>query len=179
MYPNAAFQLVALRLSRPLLTRLLRSLCQPEQGQAARDCWSVSFGNSYDDAERCVCAGYDNGDVKLFDLRTNSLRWEANVSNGVTCVEFDRPDIEMNKMCVTTLESKFRCYDLRTQHAVSGFAGLSERAHKSTVWLCRHLPQVSGHEFRSMSRECQLTESRYFSLRVLLSLSGRRTGTFL
>jgi len=31
-----------------------------------------------------VCAGYDNGDVKLFDLRTMGLRWETNVKNGVS-----------------------------------------------------------------------------------------------
>ena len=31
-----------------------------------------------------MCAGYDNGDVKLFDLRTMSLRWETNVKNGVS-----------------------------------------------------------------------------------------------
>ena len=36
-----------------------------------RDCWTVAFGNSYNDEERCVLAGYDNGDVKMFDLRTN------------------------------------------------------------------------------------------------------------
>mmetsp|Transcript_3188 Transcript_3188/g.6448 ORF Transcript_3188/g.6448 Transcript_3188/m.6448 type:complete len:358 (-) Transcript_3188:22-1095(-) len=114
---------------------------EPEDGQSARDCWSVAFGNSHSDDERVICAGYDNGDVKMFDLRTNSIRYETNVKNGVTCVEFDRPDIEMNKMVVTTLESKFRCYDLRTQHPEDGFASLSERAHKSTVWLGKHLPQ--------------------------------------
>jgi hypothetical protein len=38
-----------------------------------RDCWSVAFGNSFNDEERCVLAGYDNGDVKLFDLRTNKV----------------------------------------------------------------------------------------------------------
>lgn len=38
-----------------------------------RDCWSVAFGNSYNDEERCVLAGYDNGDVKLFDLRMNKV----------------------------------------------------------------------------------------------------------
>ena len=42
--------------------------------------------------------GYDNGDVKLFDLRTQSMRFETNVNNGVTNIEFDRKDIEMNKM---------------------------------------------------------------------------------
>lgn len=30
-----------------------------------------------------VCAGYDNGDIKLFDLRTMSLKWETNIKNGV------------------------------------------------------------------------------------------------
>jgi hypothetical protein len=41
---------------------------------ACRDCWCVAFGNSHNDDERCVLAGYDNGDVKLFDLRTNKVR---------------------------------------------------------------------------------------------------------
>lgn len=33
----------------------------------------MAFGNSYNDEERCVLAGYDNGDVKLFDLRMNQV----------------------------------------------------------------------------------------------------------
>lgn len=61
-------------------------------------------------------SGYDNGDIKLFDLRANAIRYETNVSNGVTSLEFDRKDIEMNKLVVTTLESKFRLFDMRTQH---------------------------------------------------------------
>jgi WD repeat-containing protein 92 len=114
---------------------------EPEEGQPARDCWTVAFGNAYKEEERVIAAGYDNGDVKLFDLRTNTMRFETNVSNGVTCIDFDRKDIEMNKLVVTTLESKFRLFDLRTQHPSEGFACLSERAHKATVWVARHLPQ--------------------------------------
>jgi WD40 repeat protein len=114
----------------------------PDQGtSSARDCWSVTFGNSYTNDERSIIAGFDNGDIKLFDLRTNTMRWETNCKNGVTSVQFDRPDIEMNKIVVTTLESKFRCYDMRTQHPTDGFASLSERAHRSTVWIAKHLPQ--------------------------------------
>lgn len=41
-------------------------------------------GNAYNQEERVVCAGYDNGDIKLFDLRNMSLRWETNIKNGVT-----------------------------------------------------------------------------------------------
>ncbi|KAI8425266.1 hypothetical protein MSG28_007055, partial [Choristoneura fumiferana] len=33
--------------------------------------------------ERIVTAGYDNGDLKMFDLRTMSLRWECNLKNGL------------------------------------------------------------------------------------------------
>lgn len=35
---------------------------------------TVAFGNSFNDDERCVLAGYDNGDVKMFDLRMNKVR---------------------------------------------------------------------------------------------------------
>ena len=43
---------------------------------------------------------YDNGDVKMFDLRMNKVRWETNVKNGVCALSFDRKDIEMNKFAV-------------------------------------------------------------------------------
>ena len=114
---------------------------EPNEGEDKRDCWSVAFGDTYNADERCVCAGYDNGDIKMFDLRTMSVKWETNVSNGVCCVEFDRKDIAMNKLVASTLEGKFRVFDLRHQHPKKGFASLTEKAHKSTVWLARHLPQ--------------------------------------
>ena len=48
--------------------------------------WTINVctGHAYNDQDRCVAAGYDNGDVKLFDLRAMSLRWETNVKNGVS-----------------------------------------------------------------------------------------------
>lgn len=55
----------------------------PAEGEMRRDCWAVGFGNCFNDEERCVCAGYDNGDVKMFNLRTMSLEWETNIKNGV------------------------------------------------------------------------------------------------
>lgn len=79
------------------------------------DCWDVSFGNSYNLDERTIVAGYDNGDVKIFDLNKNELLWDTNLSNGVCGVEFDRKDIIMNKLIATTLEGKFHVFDMRTQ----------------------------------------------------------------
>ncbi|KAG6613224.1 WD repeat-containing protein 92 [Phytophthora cinnamomi] len=48
--------------------------------------------------ERCVVGGYDNGDIKMFDLWMISLLWETNCQNGVVNVQFDRKDIGMNKL---------------------------------------------------------------------------------
>ena len=95
-------------------------------GYIPRTIFLILSGNSYNDEERCVAAGYDNGDVKLFDLRTMSLRWETNVKNGVCSIEFDRRDIKMNKMVVAGLEATYRVFDMRTQHPTRGFESLTE-----------------------------------------------------
>lgn len=117
------------------------AVMEPKEGESRRDCWTVTFGNSYNSEERVVAAGYDNGDVKMFDLRAMSVQWESNLRNGVCSLEFDRKDIALNKLVATTLESKFYVFDLKTQHPKKGFAYLIEKAHESTVWLVRHLPQ--------------------------------------
>ncbi len=46
-------------------------------------------------------------------------------------MEFDRKDIPMNKMVVTSLESKFTVFDLRTQHPTKGFASLTEKVESA------------------------------------------------
>ncbi|CAD7971504.1 unnamed protein product [Amoebophrya sp. A120] len=114
---------------------------EPVDGEIPADCWTVAFGNSYNDSERVICAGYDNGDIKMFDLRTNMLRWDTNVKNGVCHIQFDRKDILMNKLAVSTLESNMIVYDLRTYHPEEGFAGRTQKVTKSTVWGCHFLPQ--------------------------------------
>jgi WD40 repeat protein len=121
------------------------SSASPEN-TGARDCWAVAFGNGSDANERCVAAGYDNGDVKLFDLRMNALRWETNIGVGVCGLEFDRQNIAMNKLVVTGLSGQFRVYDMRTLHPEKGYAHVTMKGADtghgdSTIWLARHLPQ--------------------------------------
>lgn len=113
----------------------------PATAERARDCWAVRFGNSFDPDERVIAAGYDNGDVKIFDLRTQKMLHEMNVSNGVCDLAFDRPDIAMNKLIVSSLEGRVRCYDLRTHHPTLGYAFVEERVSEGTVWASKPLPQ--------------------------------------
>lgn len=42
-------------------------------------------------------------------------------------VEFDRKDIEMNKLVCTTLESQFKVFDMRTYHPKEGYEGLTQK----------------------------------------------------
>lgn len=49
------------------------------------------------------------------------------LSHQVCCVEFDRKDINMNKLVATSLEGKFHVFDMRTQHVTKGFASVSEK----------------------------------------------------
>lgn len=114
---------------------------QPTDPTRARDCWTVRLGNSLDADERVLVAGFDNGDVKLFDLRTQKMLHEMNVCNGVCDVVFDRPDIAMNKLLVASLEGQVRCYDLRTRHDKLGYAYVEKSIGNSTVWSVRALPQ--------------------------------------
>ena len=100
---------------------------EPYEGETRRDCWSVAFGNSYNNEERIVVSGYDNGDLKMFDLRAMALRWETTLKYGVCGLEFDRRDIPMNKLVATTLQSRIYLFDLRTQHPKKGFAYLVEK----------------------------------------------------
>ncbi|CAG9572866.1 conserved hypothetical protein [Leishmania major strain Friedlin] len=113
----------------------------PADPARARDCWTVRLGNSFDPDERVVAAGYDNGDVKIFDLRTQKMLHEMHVNNGVCDLEFDRPDIPMNKLLVSSLEGRVRCYDMRTLHPKLGYAYVEERVSEGTVWCSRALPQ--------------------------------------
>jgi WD40 repeat protein len=108
----------------------------------ARDCWAVAFGHAHTGSDRMVAAGYDNGDVKMFDLRRMGLHWETQLPNGVCGLSFDRKDINMNKLLATCLEGRIHMWDLRTLHSKQGFSGLSHKVEKGqTIWGGKFLPQ--------------------------------------
>lgn len=113
----------------------------PNQYEAKRDCWSVTFGNAHSDSDRILASGYDNGDVKLFDLRKMSVLWETQVPNGVCSLEFDRKDISMNKMMACGLGGRVHLWDLATFNKQSGFAECNQKLDQATLWQVAHLPQ--------------------------------------
>jgi WD40 repeat protein len=125
----------------PRQTGKIVSLEPAEKSEVFPDCWAVCFGNNYNTEERVLAAGYDNGDLKIFDLRQNMLLWDTNLKNAVCGLEFDRKDIPMNKLAATTLESKCHIFDVKTFHPEQGYAFVTELPQNSTIWGAKHLPQ--------------------------------------
>lgn len=114
---------------------------EPAQGGHRRDCWAVAFGHACNQWDRCVCAGYDNGDIKLFDLRNMEVRWETNVKSGVCCMEFDGKERSLHKLVATTLEGRIHVFNLHAFNANNDLVCQSEKPYKFTAWTVRHLPQ--------------------------------------
>jgi WD40 repeat protein len=127
--------------------------------------------------ERCIAAGYDNGDLKIFDLKQNRLITDENVKNGICGMEFDRKDIKMNKLVVTGLEGRFYLYDLRTYHPVKGFSSMSRKTTGSTIWGARHTP-FNRDIFVTLGGDGNLSlyKYNYPKQRVIQDAEGRDEG---
>ena len=75
------------------------------------ECWTVKYGDC--GLGKTIGIGYDNGDVKIFDLRMDKLFYRENLKSGICYIEFDTKNKNpSNKMIVTTLNSKLYLYDL-------------------------------------------------------------------
>ncbi|PFH32719.1 putative WD repeat-containing protein 92 [Besnoitia besnoiti] len=134
---------------------------EPAAGEDAADCWAVAFGNaeSSEDAS-ALAAGYDNGDVKLFDMRAARLQWDTNLDYGVCHLQFDRKDIAMNKLAVSCLEGHLFMADMRTFHPEVGFARASKKISESTIWGTHFLPQ-NRELFATCTGNGQLAVHKY------------------
>ena len=149
---------------------------EPANPEAARDCWTVAFGNSYSPTERVAAAGYDNGDVKLFDMRTLKMRFEFNTANGVCHLAFDRPDIEANKLIVSSLEGRIRVYNMRTLHPTLGYSYVEQRVGSGTIWQTKPLPQNREVLMSCGAGELSLVKYQYPPQQVIKDAEGRDKG---
>lgn len=112
---------------------------KPESSKA--DGWAACFGNAHDSSERCIVAGYDNGDMKMLDLRTMTIKWETHLDHGICHLAFDRKDIAMNKLVASCVDGFMCAFDMRTYNPVSGFVHTAHKLAESTLWGCYPMPQ--------------------------------------
>ena len=78
----------------------------------------------------------------MVNLKTQQLIWNKNMSNGITDINFDRKNTKMNKLYVSTLESKFNVFNLECQNKNKQYSYLSQKmTNNSTIWKIKPLPQ--------------------------------------
>lgn len=111
----------------------------PESSSSTRNCWSVAFGGSKGDFERCVAAGFDNGDLRLFDLRALKVVFEDNLEHGICGLQFDKKTGSMNRLVASTVNDGLRIYDVSSETPEVVFKRKPESS--STIWTVHHLPQ--------------------------------------
>jgi len=58
----------------------------PETGQSKRECWSVCHAGKAHQNLQLIGAAFDNGDVKMFDVRYSKIAWETSLNRGVSCL---------------------------------------------------------------------------------------------
>jgi len=101
----------------------------PESNSTKCDCWTVTHSGG---GLRLVSAGFDNGDVKVFDLRSTRVLWETNVSRGVSDINIVSDDdcSTGRRLIAGTVQGKLYAWDASAPSANV----LSLHMDKSTVW---------------------------------------------
>ncbi|KAJ6645693.1 Dynein axonemal assembly factor 10 [Pseudolycoriella hygida] len=108
-------------------------------GNGSRDCWTVTFGDGSNQDDRIVCAGYDNGDIKVIDLKNLNEKWSCNVGSGVCKISCDRKSTETNRLIAGTVDGKIHLFDTKNyQLEPDNALRVSE---SSSVWSVNYLPQ--------------------------------------
>eukprot|EP01013_Petalomonas_cantuscygni_P000728 TRINITY_DN10730_c0_g1_i1.p1 TRINITY_DN10730_c0_g1~~TRINITY_DN10730_c0_g1_i1.p1 ORF type:complete len:384 (+),score=68.71 TRINITY_DN10730_c0_g1_i1:179-1330(+) len=152
------------------------AVIEPADAEKTSECWAVAIGDCSGASGRVVAAGYMHGDLKLLDLRVRRMLWEGNLGNGVCGLDFDRPDIPMNKLAASTLEGRVSMLDMRTLHPTEGYATATEKVHHGTVWGVRFLPQNREVAVSAASGEYAILRYRYPAQRTLKDPDGHERG---
>ena len=107
------------------------------------ECWSVAFGGCFNRDERNLGIGYDNGDIKIYDLRMDKLIYGQNFKYGICSLEFDKKTIPINKMISTTLDSKIYLFDLKNLENNNNLNchKLIDEVNNTTIWGTKFMPQ--------------------------------------
>ncbi|CRG95176.1 G-beta repeat protein, putative [Plasmodium gallinaceum] len=125
------------------------SLEPPKNSAYIPDCWCVATGNNYIEENSCgigeenfnICAGYDNGDIKFFDLKMMNLEHEVNVNNGVCSISYDRKETKKNKLICSTLEGNIYLFNLDVYSEDAGYSYRKDKIISGTCWGTPFLPQ--------------------------------------
>lgn len=112
-------------------------------GSGRRDCWTVKFADGTNQNDRVVCAGFDNGDIKVIDLRILKESWGCNVSSGICKLSCDRKYAKTHRLVAGSVDGSVHLFDMKKNPIDKNFADFVHKpiGESSTLWSVNHLPQ--------------------------------------
>lgn len=110
-------------------------------GSGCRDCWSVAFADGSNRNDRVVCGGFDNGDVKVIDLRILKERWSYNVGSGICKLGCDKKYAKTKRLVAGTVDGSVYLFDLTNSEFDKNIVDHVRVAESSSIWSINYLPQ--------------------------------------
>ena len=143
-----------------------RSVLSLEGESSSRpEVWTVEVG------EDSLCAGYSNGDIRIFDCRSGKVKWESHLARGVTSLEL----LSGGRLLGGNVGGSLVVWDLSSE------SRKEMKLEKSTVWsavTCPHDERVLVSSLGSGAlRLLSLTECDLSSV-TSLQASDRPLTTF-
>ncbi|KAI8330672.1 WD40-repeat-containing domain protein [Choanephora cucurbitarum] len=100
------------------------------QSKTVKDIWAVVFG--WFKGHKVIAVGYEDGDIKLFDVHGSRYLWQTKVKDGVCSIDFCD-----HRLFVSTLSAAY-WIDLETVTTTEIM-----NSFDTTLWAIRHIPQQS------------------------------------
>ncbi|KAG2235856.1 hypothetical protein INT48_003968 [Thamnidium elegans] len=100
--------------------------------QSSKDIWAVAYGQLK--GHKVIAVGYEDGDIKLFNVNNSQYLWETKVKDGVCSVDFVNDTLR-----VGTLSGAFII------DVYSGKITELMCSQDTTLWSVRHIPQQPNY----------------------------------
>lgn len=108
-------------------------------GSGSKDCWTVSFADGSSQNDRIIGAGFDNGDIKVIDLRILKERWSYNVGSGVCKLSCDKKNTKTKRLVAGTVDGGVHLFN--ANQFEKKIADHVRAAESSSIWSINYLPQ--------------------------------------
>ncbi|KAG2214265.1 hypothetical protein INT47_000821 [Mucor saturninus] len=98
----------------------------------SKDIWAVAYGQLK--GHKVIAVGYEDGNIKLFNVDSAQYLWETHVKDGVCSIDFDKEVLR-----VSTLSGAFII------NVDSGKSTEIPFPADTTLWSIRHIPQQPNY----------------------------------
>jgi len=153
--------------------RIMQKSIVTMEGNEKKDCWSVSASSN----GKYIASGFNNGDVRIFDITAGKVFWETTLPRGVTSLHFTTGD-KLDKLTASIVGGTVSIWDLQTRHRSQGYTRTDIQLDKTTIWDAKCAPQKDSLILAPLGSGA-IDLIRYVDPghRVMIGSDGRNVGT--